>query len=302
MSPIINTYELPGMMKEELKKDIKELIIEAQRSEVTEYHIYKSLARHARDKENKRLLEQIAAEELEHYRFWMDYGDEVDPMWWKVNLYILMSRIFGFVFALKLMERKEQIAEKKYLEISKFIPEVVKIAGEERGHEKILLNMVTDSRLKGMGSWIISINLVVFSLIILLFVLSMTTQNPILMATIAMISILAVSSADLFITLFLRNNQSIHKDQVRKGLIRFVSGTAIGSIILIPYTIKQDVYVSLAMSTLIALFLSILLNYQFAVVSDQKGYKKIGRIFLVFLLVAFVGMAAGLIIRQIYQF
>ncbi len=290
------------MSKGELKNEIKVLIIEAQRNEVTEYHIYKSLARQARDLSNKKLLEQIAAEELEHYRFWMSYGDEVDPKWWKVNLYIFLSRIFGFVFALKLMERNEQIAEKKYLAISKVIPEVEKLAGDEKGHEKILLNMVSDTRLKGMGAWMISVNLVIFSLILLIYSLSVFLQNAKALAPIGMISILAVALADLFGTLFLRNSQSIHKDQVKKGLFRFVSGIVTGGVILIPFSLSQDVLEALILSTAIALMVSLLLNYQFAVVSDQKGYKRIARIFLVFLLVVTVGLIVGFVLGQLFLF
>jgi hypothetical protein len=47
---------------------------------------------------------------------------------------------------------------------------------------------------------------------------------------------------------------------------------------------------------------SLLLNYQFAVVSDQKGYKRIARIFLVFLLVVTMGLIAGFILGQIFLF
>ncbi len=285
-----------------MKNEIKVLIIEAQRNEVTEYHIYKSLARQARDLSNKKLLEQIAAEELEHYRFWMSYGDEVDPKWWKVNLYIFLSRIFGFVFALKLMERNEQIAEKKYLAISKVIPEVEKLAGDEKGHEKILLNMVSDTRLKGMGAWMISVNLVIFSLILLIYSLSVFLQNAKALAPIGMISILAVAGADFFSTLFLRNSQSIHKDQVKKGFFRFVSGIVTGGVILIPFSLSLDLFEALIFSTAIALMVSLLLNYQFAVVSDQKGYKRIARIFLVFLLVVTVGLIVGFVLGQLFLF
>ena len=288
------------MNKGELKKEIKELIVEAQRNEVTEYHIYKSLARQARSQTNQKLLEQIALEELEHYRFWMTYSDEVDPVWWKVNLYIFLSRVFGFVFALKLMERREQIAEKKYLEISKFIPEVSKIAGDEKGHEMLLLNMVTDSRLKGMGTWIISVNLVVFSLICVIFALTVYLPYPRQVASIGMMSIIAVASADLFMMLFLKNNQSLGNDLIKKGIVRFVSGIVIGALMLIPFILAMDGYSALALSTAVAFFVSLVLNYQFAVVSDQKGFQRIGRIFLVTLLMASIGLAIGLVLQQLY--
>jgi vacuolar iron transporter family protein len=50
---------------------VRKQIIQAQRNEVTEYHIYKRLARESKNKNNQRVLNEIAEDELRHYKIWM---------------------------------------------------------------------------------------------------------------------------------------------------------------------------------------------------------------------------------------
>ena len=53
-------------MVEELKKKL----IEVQRTELTEYYTYKKLAEHEKNPENRAILNEIAEDELRHYKFW----------------------------------------------------------------------------------------------------------------------------------------------------------------------------------------------------------------------------------------
>jgi rubrerythrin len=45
---------------------VRKQIIQAQRNEITEYHIYKRLARKAKNKQNQKVLNAIADDELRH--------------------------------------------------------------------------------------------------------------------------------------------------------------------------------------------------------------------------------------------
>ena len=53
----------------ECSPDIKKCILQAQKNEITEYYIYLNLAKKAKEAYNKGILEKLAHEELEHYRF-----------------------------------------------------------------------------------------------------------------------------------------------------------------------------------------------------------------------------------------
>ena len=126
-----------------LTPQVRKQIIQAQRNEVTEYHIYKRLARAVKNKKNKDILNSIADDELRHYSIWMKYsGREVEPSRWDIFKFYWIARFLGLNFGLKLMERGEERAQINYNEIGKEIPEALQISIEENQHEKELLSML----------------------------------------------------------------------------------------------------------------------------------------------------------------
>ena len=89
-----------------LEESIRHIIETFQRIEITEHYIYKNLARSIKDPENSKILHQIADDELRHYNDWKDYTQrDFKPNRWDIFRYTLISRVFGFTFGIKLMER-----------------------------------------------------------------------------------------------------------------------------------------------------------------------------------------------------
>lgn len=122
---------------------VRKQIIQAQRNEVTEYHIYKKLSREAKKKKNRKILNTIAEDELRHYKTWMKYsGREVEPSRLNIFKYYWLSKLFGLSFSLKLMENGEKRAQIDYQEIGKEVPEALTIGKEENKHEKELLALI----------------------------------------------------------------------------------------------------------------------------------------------------------------
>ena len=111
---------------------VREKLLTYQKNEITEHHIYKRLARAIDSPENSRVLDDIAADELSHYQDWRQYTQQdVEPDRWKIWTYYLISRILGFTFGVKLMERGEEDAQDHYAGIQDAIPEATRIAQEE---------------------------------------------------------------------------------------------------------------------------------------------------------------------------
>ena len=89
-----------------LPGDVRERILEAQRNEITEYHVYHRLAALAQKEQNARILRDIGDCERAHYNFLRDLtGTDVAPVRWKVWLFYLAARFLGLTFGLKLMEK-----------------------------------------------------------------------------------------------------------------------------------------------------------------------------------------------------
>ncbi len=53
-----------------MNKALFQKVLNQQQNEINEHFVYKLLAEKAEDEENKKILNQIAEEEYEHYLFW----------------------------------------------------------------------------------------------------------------------------------------------------------------------------------------------------------------------------------------
>ena len=92
-----------------ISEEIRQKLLVYQKNEISEHHIYRRLARTVRSPENRRVLENIADDELRHYREWQTHTQQdVQPDRLRIWKYYLISRVFGFTFGVKLMERGEE--------------------------------------------------------------------------------------------------------------------------------------------------------------------------------------------------
>ncbi|MPM77042.1 hypothetical protein SDC9_124041 [bioreactor metagenome] len=91
--------------------ELKKKIIAKQADEFTEYHIYSMLAKRQKNEHNKAVLQEISQEEKRHCEIWQEVTcTQVKPRRLKILIYSLLERIFGFTFAIKIMERGEDSA------------------------------------------------------------------------------------------------------------------------------------------------------------------------------------------------
>jgi VIT1/CCC1 family predicted Fe2+/Mn2+ transporter len=135
-------------------------VLRLQKNEITEYHIYNRLADMARDPANSELLRRIAADEHKHYRAWADVsGRELRPSAFRIGYYVLLARVFGLAFGLRLMERGEQLANRVYTNLADRFPEFKsRILIDEQRHEKELIGLLNDVRLSYAGSIVLGLN------------------------------------------------------------------------------------------------------------------------------------------------
>lgn len=135
------------------------IIKKMQRNEKTESVIYERIARFAKGEENRATLRRLAAEEEAHCRVWEGYtGVAVKPKRGRVLKYTLLARIFGYTFALKLMERGEGAAQKEYAALAEEIPESEAIRADEEEHEAALLAILDEERLHYVGSMVLGLS------------------------------------------------------------------------------------------------------------------------------------------------
>ena len=95
----------------DVSEELRKKLLAHQKNEITEHRIYEKLATKVGTPENRRILEKIADDELRHYHVWQTYThQDTVPDKWKIFKYYWISRVFGFTFGIKLMERGEENA------------------------------------------------------------------------------------------------------------------------------------------------------------------------------------------------
>ncbi|NLM39208.1 MAG: rubrerythrin family protein [Firmicutes bacterium] len=135
------------------------LIRELQQNEVNEEAVYLRLARRVKKESDRQVLEGIARDEARHVQFWSQYTQEkMRPQTWRVLFFMVLSAIFGYTFAIKIMERGERNAQEIYRLLAHEIPEAQKIAVEEELHEEQIANLLDEERLQYVGSMVLGMN------------------------------------------------------------------------------------------------------------------------------------------------
>ena len=135
------------------------IIRKMQQSELTESVIYEKIAQYAKGEENKQTLLRLSREEKAHYEVWKRYtGVEMYPEKGKIRRYVWLARIFGFTFAVKLMEKGEGNAQEEYECLANEVEESVAIRQQEEEHEHALLAMLDEESLQYVGSMVLGLN------------------------------------------------------------------------------------------------------------------------------------------------
>ncbi len=146
-------------MTKTISREALKIIRKMQQNELTESMIYEKIARFAKGEENQNTLLRLSSEERAHYEIWKSYtGESLKPQRFKVLKYQWLARVFGFTFAVKLMEKGEAGAQKEYELLAQEVEESFAIRRQEEEHEAALLEMLDEERLQYVGSMVLGMN------------------------------------------------------------------------------------------------------------------------------------------------
>ncbi len=143
----------------DITPEVHAQLLEHQKNEITEYHIYLNLSKPQILEKPGDSGEKLLHEELRHYHVFKKYTrKDVEPDRFKIWKYYWISRIFGLTFGLKLMENGEERAQKNYEHLLETIPEISTIIEEENKHENALLGLIDEEWLNYICSVVLGLN------------------------------------------------------------------------------------------------------------------------------------------------
>jgi VIT1/CCC1 family predicted Fe2+/Mn2+ transporter len=253
-----------------ISNEVRRRLLDYQRNELTEHHIYRKLARTIPSAENRRILEDIAKEELQHYELWRAYTQqEVSPNRWSIWKYYVISRVLGFTFGVKLMEAAEKRIQVDYAQLRGTIPDAEAIARDEEQHEKALLQLLDEERLRYTGSMVLGLNDALVELTGALAGLTLALQNARLIALTG--SITGVAAA---LSMAAAEYLAVKSEKTVKKPLKAATYTGIAYIItvvllILPYLVLSNYYVSLACTLAVAVLIIAFFNYYIAVARSE---------------------------------
>lgn len=282
-----------------ISQETREKLLVYQQNEITEHHIYIKLAKSIKPSPNRRVLEEIAKDELQHYRFWRTITQQdVNPDKIKIWIYYLISRIFGFTFGIKLMERGEEDAQKNYEQLREIIPEAAAIAQDENDHENALIDLLDEERLRYIGSIVLGLNDALVELTGVLAGLTLALQDTNLIALTGSITgIAAALSMGASEYLSTKSEETV-KNPVRASIYTGCAYVVTVLILILPYLILENFYVSLGLTLASAILIIAFFNYYISVAKDVPFKSRFLEMAGLSLGVAAISFIIGLILRS----
>ncbi len=279
-----------------MEENLKEIIMDFQKNEITEHIFYERLSRKIKGK-NSQILKKISRDELRHYMEWKKYtGEDVKPDKIKLWKYVLLSKIFGITFAIKLMERGEEKAEGAYEKIKEKIPKAEDILQDEMEHEKLLIEMIEEEKLNYIGSMVLGLNDALVELMGALAGLTFALQNTILVGSAGLITGIAAS-------LSMASSEYLSKKsegEEKPAKASFYTGMAYIFTVLFlvfPYFILQNYFFALLATIFDAFLIILLFTFFVSVIKDKNFPKLFLEMMGISLGIAAISFAIGLLVR-----
>jgi VIT1/CCC1 family predicted Fe2+/Mn2+ transporter len=283
-----------------LSQEIKDKLLTYQENEITEHHIYQKLARVVDSPENSRVLNEIAQDELRHYHDWREHTQQdIEPDQWRIWKYYVISRIFGFTFGVKLMERSEEDAQQNYAAVQDVIAEAASIAREENEHEEALVAMLDEERLRYTGSIVLGLSDALVELTGALAGLTLALQNTDLIALSGSITGIAAALSMGASEYLSTRAEETTKDAVQASI--YTGGAYLVTVILLvlPYLLLDNYYACLACTLLGAVAIIGFFTYYVSVARDEPFKNRFLEMTGISFGVALLSFFIGFVIRSL---
>jgi VIT1/CCC1 family predicted Fe2+/Mn2+ transporter len=283
-----------------LTREQHKLLRKFQKQEITGYHVYRNLAKMQKDLRNRDILNRIAEDEMAHYRTYRHFtGLDIKAGRWEIVKYRLISCLVGPTFTIKLMEKNEANDQLSYSRLSN-LPEIVQIIRDEQNHEKELIGMISEERLNYMGSVVLGLNDALVELTGALAGLTFALQHANLIALTGSITGIAAAFSMAASEYLSTKSEDTGKHAVTASVYTGIAYIFTVSALVLPYLLLNNVYLSLAVTLIIAVVIIAVFNYYYSVVRDEKFIRRFGEMALLSMGVALLSFGVGFMMRKFF--
>jgi len=264
----------PGVIMNRIDSRTRNIILGFQKCEITEYHIYRKLAERIRHTENRKILNSIADDELRHYDIWKKFtGTDVKPRRFRVWKYVLISRLLGLSFGLRLMEKGEENAQKSYQNLNLNTEEILRIIDDEEKHEEEVLGMLDEDFLQYTSSMVLGLNDALVELTGALAGFTLALQNSKLIALVGLVTGIAASLSMASSEYLSTKSEAGPKNPFKAALYTGIAYILTVFILICPFLILTGYFSALVVTMAAAVLIICIFNFYISV-AKELSFKK----------------------------
>jgi len=286
-------------LKTELSPETRKKILAAQRNELTEHFFYLKLSNAVKNPESRDVLKKLAQDELAHYRFWKGItGTDVKASGFKFWFFYIISLVFGITFGIKLMEKGEDRAQNNYHDLASIIPEASRIAEEEGDHEKMLVELIDEERLRYVGSIVLGLNDALVELTGALAGFTLALQNTRLIAMMGLITGIAASLSMAASEYLSTKSEGNGRHPVKASFYTGAAYMATVFLLVLPFFILSHYMAALGLTLLSGLLVIVVFSYYTSVAKDLPFWSRFFEMAAISLGVAALSFGIGYLVRH----
>jgi VIT1/CCC1 family predicted Fe2+/Mn2+ transporter len=275
-------------------------LIALQCGEITEHHIYTKLAATEKNPHNREVLTRIAGEELGHYGIWKRYTHrDVSPGTPRIWFYYLLARVFGITFAIKLMEGVERQGQSKYTTLAGAFPEVPAILAHEMAHERELIGLIDEDRLRYMGAIVLGLNDALVEFVGMLAGLTFALQNSQIIAVAGLITGVAASLSMGSSEYLSQKSERSSTDPKKSAVYTSIAYIVTVILLVLPFLILASPYYALIFTLLAAVLVIFLFTFYLSVANDLPFWRRFGEMLAISFGIAAISFVIGMVIRTV---
>ena len=216
----------------------------------------------------------------------------------KVLKYKLLAIVFGFTFAVKLMENGEENAQSEYQLLEDEVPESVSIRAQEVEHEQALISMLDEERLQYVGSMVLGLNDALVELTGAIAGVTFALANTRLVALTAIITGVSATfsmAASNYLAERADNNPKALKSSIYTGFAYLITV----ALLVLPYLLfPTNMYVpAFAVMLATVIFIIMFFNYYISVAKEEPFLKNFVTMAVISLSVAVISYVIGVVAK-----
>lgn len=282
---------------------MKKTLLRMQKDEITGHITYRRLADliARKEPENGAILRRIAGEEYNHYLTIKKYtGQDIGPNRFLSWLFFAMSKLLGYTFGVKLMERTEEDAQDAYHDIIDAIPEMKRVMEEEEEHEENLLAMLDEESLNYAGSVVLGLNDALVELTGALAGLTFALQNTRLIALTGLITGISASFSMAASEYLSTKSEGEGQDPVKSAVYTGIAYIITVIFLIMPFLLFSNYLVCLGLTLLNAVVIIAMFNYYLSVAKDLSFRRRFAEMVAISMGVAFISFIIGVIVSRVF--